>query len=120
MLLTKFHIIWPRKAVLEIEKSSPLKPLCQMNQNLEGSIYGRSSITTAHSIPIRLQTWPPQIILVSDPSFGSFGKAVSEEKIFRNRPIRNKNCLCRPCLLMNRDEMTTLYRRLTKPLCKMN
>jgi hypothetical protein len=28
--------------------------------------------------------------------------------------------LCRPCLLMNRDEMTTLYRRLTKPLCKMN
>ena len=37
-----------------------------MNQNLEGSIYGRSSIKTAHSIPIRLQTWPPQIILVSD------------------------------------------------------
>ena len=27
------------------------------------------------------------------PSFGSFGKAVSEEKIFRNRPIRNKNWL---------------------------
>ena len=27
-------------------------------------------------------------------SFGSFGLAVSEEKIFRNRPIRNKNCLC--------------------------
>ena len=26
-------------------------------------------------------------------SFGSFGKAVSEEKIFRNRPIRNKNCM---------------------------
>ena len=26
-------------------------------------------------------------------SFGSFGLVVSEEKIFRNRPIRNKNCL---------------------------
>ena len=25
------------------------------------------------------------------PSFGSFGKAVSEEKIFLNRPIRNQN-----------------------------
>jgi hypothetical protein len=37
------------------------------------------------------------------PSFGSFGKAVSEEKIFRNRPIRNKNCLWQPCLLMDRD-----------------
>jgi hypothetical protein len=29
------------------------------------------------------------------PSFRSFGQAVSEEKIFRNRPIRNKNCLWR-------------------------
>ena len=43
-------------------------------------------------------------------SFGSYGQAVSEEKIFRNRPIRNKNCLWRPCLLMDRDKMTNLYR----------
>jgi hypothetical protein len=34
----------------------------------------------------------------------------SEEKIFKNRPIRNKNCLWRPCLLMDRDEMSNLYR----------
>jgi hypothetical protein len=40
------------------------------------------------------------------PSFGSFGQAVSEEKIFRNQPIRNKNCLWRPYLLMDRDEMS--------------
>ena len=44
------------------------------------------------------------------PIFGSFGKAVSEEKIFRNRPIRNENCLWRPCLLMDQDEMSNLYR----------
>ena len=44
------------------------------------------------------------------PSFGSFGQAGSEEKIFKNRPIRNKNCLCQPCLLMDRDEMSILYR----------
>ena len=44
------------------------------------------------------------------PSFGSFGKVVSEEKIFRNRPIRNKNCLWRPSLLTNRDKISTLYR----------
>ena len=43
-------------------------------------------------------------------NFGSFGKVVSEEKIFRNRPIRNKNCLWRPSLLTNRDEMSNLYR----------
>ena len=42
--------------------------------------------------------------------FGSFGQAVSEEKIFLNRPIRNKKCLWRPCLLMNRDEMSNPYR----------
>jgi hypothetical protein len=34
-------------------KCSPLKPLGQMNQNLVGSIYGRSSIQIAHFIPIR-------------------------------------------------------------------
>jgi hypothetical protein len=27
------------------------------------------------------------------PSLSSFGQAVSEEKIFLNQPIRNKNCL---------------------------
>jgi hypothetical protein len=35
---------------------------------------------------------------------------VSEEKICRNRPIRNKNCLWWPCLLANRDEMSNLNR----------
>jgi hypothetical protein len=32
------------------------------------------------------------------------------EDFFRNQPIRNKNCLWRPCLLMDRDEMSNLYR----------
>jgi hypothetical protein len=44
------------------------------------------------------------------PSFGSFGQAVSEEKIFKNLPIRNKNCLWRPCLLVDRDKMNIVYR----------
>ena len=44
------------------------------------------------------------------PRFGSFGLMVSEEKILKNRPIRNKNCLWRPCLLMDRDEISNLYR----------
>jgi hypothetical protein len=43
-------------------------------------------------------------------SIGSFGQAVSEEKIFKNLSIRNKNCLWQPCLLMDRDEMSKLYR----------
>jgi hypothetical protein len=32
------------------------------------------------------------------------------EKIFRNRPIRNKNSLWWPCLLMDQDEMSNCYR----------
>jgi hypothetical protein len=44
------------------------------------------------------------------PSFCSFGQAVLEENFFRNRPIRNKNCLWRPCLLTDWDEMNNLYR----------
>ena len=43
-------------------------------------------------------------------SFSSFGQAVSEEKIFFNWPIRNQNCLWRPCLSMDRDKMSNLYR----------
>ena len=44
------------------------------------------------------------------PRFGPFGQAVSQQKIFRNRPIRNKNCLWWPCLLMDRDKISNLYR----------
>ena len=44
------------------------------------------------------------------PCFGSFGQAVSEEKTFFNRPIRNKNCLWRPCLVMDQNKMCTLQR----------
>ena len=38
------------------------------------------------------------------------GKRFQRRRFFRNQPIRNKNCLLRPCLLMDRDEMSTLYR----------
>jgi hypothetical protein len=44
------------------------------------------------------------------PSFVSFDKAVSKDKILRNRPIRNKNCLWQPYLLMDRDEISNVYR----------
>ena len=43
-------------------------------------------------------------------SFGSFGQTVSDENNLKNHPIRNKNRLWWPCLLMDRDEMSNLYR----------
>jgi hypothetical protein len=54
---------------------------------------------------------PLQRLLISSRSVNkhgcrSFGKAVSEEIFIRKQPIRNKNCLWRPCLLMYRNEMS--------------
>ena len=48
-----------------LNKSSPLKPLGQMNRDLVWSIYGRSAMKIAHLVPIRIQIWQPQAILVS-------------------------------------------------------
>jgi hypothetical protein len=57
-----------------------------MNQNLVGCIYGRFPIKIGHFVPIHLQAWPPQAILVSDwsisPSIDASYQAVSEEKLF--------------------------------------
>jgi hypothetical protein len=36
-----------------------------------------------------------------------------EENIFKNRQFRNKNWLWQPCLLMNQNEMSNLYRVLS-------
>jgi hypothetical protein len=52
--------------LVNLKKSSPLKPLGQMNRNLVGSIYGRSSIAIANFVPIHQQTWPLQAILFPD------------------------------------------------------
>jgi hypothetical protein len=38
------------------------------------------------------------------------GKLFQRRRFFRNQPIRNKNCLWWPCLLTNREEMSSLYR----------
>jgi hypothetical protein len=61
MLPTKFRFIWQSdfriEDFLEINHSET-RIFC--------NIYGRSSIKVAHFVPIRLQTLPPQVILVSD------------------------------------------------------
>ena len=62
---------WPPQAILNsdwlsFKKSSPLKPLGQMEPNFAGSIYGRSFIKFVHFIPIGQKTWPPWVILNSD------------------------------------------------------
>ena len=98
MLPTKFHIIWPSsfrgKAVLEIDQQ-------ESRIGYGGHVNGSKRNKQFLQRPFH------RCFL---PRFGQFGQAVSEQKIFRNRPIRNKNCLWWPCLLMDRDQMSNLYR----------
>jgi hypothetical protein len=40
-------------------------------------------------------------------------KRFQRRRFFRNQPIRNKICLCRPCLLMDLDEISNLNREFS-------
>jgi hypothetical protein len=47
--------------------------------------------------------------LFKDPTYHvliHLSELFQRRQIFRNQPIRNKNCLWWPCLLMDRDEMS--------------
>jgi hypothetical protein len=58
----------------------------------------------------RTQFWKGTTQGSFQQSLVEIGSVVSEEKIFRNRPIKNKNCLWRPSLLLDRDKMGNLHR----------
>ena len=99
MLPTKFPIIWPSgfrgedfQKQTKQKKESPM--VAMFVNGLEHN--EQSSQRTFHRCFL--------------PSFGSFSQAVSEQKIFKNRSFRNNNCLWWPCLLMDRDKMSNLYR----------
>jgi hypothetical protein len=99
MLTTKFRFIWPSSVRGEdFFKSTNQKqelPVAAMFVNRLGQNL-QSLERTAHRCFL--------------PSFGSFGQTVSKEKNLKNQPIRNKSRLCRSCSLMDRDEMSNLYR----------
>ena len=86
---------WPPQAILVSDWSffliSSSETAWPLNQNLVGSIYGMSSITIAHFVPISYQTWPPQAILVSDSS------------------ISKKNLLLKLPSQMNRNLVGSIY-----------
>jgi hypothetical protein len=121
-------------------KNGVCRPCLLMDRDEMRNIYRGPSIETFYQITVHLVKWFQRRrffssetaksnelkfgrmhlweVLYKEWSFssdsltnhGSFGKVISKEKIFRNRSIRNKNSLWRPCLLMNRDEMRNLYR----------
>jgi hypothetical protein len=99
MLPTKFRFIWPSGFRGEFFFKSA-------NQKQELPVAAMFVNGSGQNVQSLQRTFHRCFL----PSFGLFGQAVSEEKIFLNRPIRNNKCMWQSCLLMERDEMSNLYR----------
>ena len=62
-----------------------------MNRDKMSLLYRGPSIDAFYQISVHLGKW-------------------FQRRLFRNQPIRNKNCLWWPCLLTDQDEMSNIYR----------
>ena len=103
MLPTKFQFIWPNSfRGEEFKKSANQKqesPVMAMFVNGSGQIehlYRGPPLDDTYQVSVHL------------------AKRFQRRRIFRNQPIRNKNCLWWPCLLTDQDEMSNLYRGPSK------
>ena len=67
-------------------------PCLLMDQDKLSNLHRGPAIDASHQVSVHL------------------AKQFQRRSFFRNQPIRNKNCLWRPCLLTDRDEMSILYR----------
>ena len=102
MLPTKFRFIWTSGFREEVFKNRPIRnknclwwPCLLMDRDEMSILYREHSIDVSYQISIHL------------------GKRFQRRRFFRNQPIRNKNCLWWPCLLMDRDEMSNRNRGLS-------
>ena len=69
-----------------------------MDRDWMSILYRGPSIDAFYQVPYHLAKW------------------FQRKSCFRNRPIRNKDCLWWPCLLMDRDEMFILMDNTLKPV----
>jgi hypothetical protein len=66
---------------------------------------------TVHSALRKLKLWVWNIHVDASYQISvHLAMQFHRRRIFRYRPIRNKNCLWWPCLLTDRDEMSILHR----------
>ena len=103
MLPTKFRLIlakqFQRRRFLEIDQSKT-KIACGshcllMDQNEMSKFYRGPSIDASCQVSYHLAKW------------------FQRKSCFRNRTIRNKNCLWRPCLLTDRNDMKIIIEDLS-------
>ena len=97
MLPTKFRFIWPSAFsgddFLDNQKQElPVAVMFVNGSEINEQLYRGPSKDASYQILIHL------------------ANRFQRRRFFRNQPIRNKNCLWRTCLLMDRDEMSNLYR----------
>ena len=83
-----------------------------LNQNiskLEGQ-WAEPVSLTFHSALSKLNTEPSIHVDASYQVSVHMAKQFQRRRLFRNRPIRKKNCIYWPYLLTDRDEMSNLHR----------
>ncbi len=100
MLPTKFWFIWPGGFRGEdFFRNQPIRnknglwwPCLLTDRDKMSNLYRGPSIDASYQVSVHL------------------AKQFQRRRFKKNLPIRNKNCLWRPCLLMDRDEMSNLNR----------
>jgi hypothetical protein len=63
---------------------------------------------TFHSALRKLKTEPSIHVDASNQVMIHMAKQFQRRRFLRNRPIRNKNCMWWPCLVMDHNKMCTL------------
>jgi hypothetical protein len=100
MIHTKFRFIWPsgfrgkdsfRNRPIR-NKNCLWRTCVQSDRDEVKNLYRGSSIDASYQVLVHL------------------AKRFQTNRFFRNRPIRNKNCLWRTCVQSDRDEVKNLYR----------
>jgi hypothetical protein len=99
MLPTKFRFIWQcgftgeeSKKSANQKQESPVVAMFVMDRDGMRNLYRGSSIDASYHVSDHL------------------AKRFQRNFFFINRLIRNKNCLWWPCLYMDQDKISTLYR----------
>ena len=100
MLSTKFRFIWQYGfRGEEFKKNQPIRnknrlwqPCLFTDRDEMSNLYRGPSTDASYQVLVHL------------------AKRFQRRRFKKNWPIRNKNCLWWPCLLMDRDKMSKLYR----------